>query len=112
MQFSIWQLVLITESYLNFAFAGVCFLLAVTALVKCLPKNAQRFEMSFKRTKNFWMLMTGGAAVLGLITLLPMLMNLAAVGVPVGSGPFGLIFPVVAACMALVYLTDVEPEVS
>ena len=27
------------------------------------------------------------------------------------GGPFGFLFPVIAACMASVYLADVEPEV-
>ncbi|MBO0596379.1 DUF2516 family protein [Nesterenkonia sp. E16_7] len=84
---------------MHLAFALVCLGLAIVALVKCIPKNAQRFDIAFKRTKGFWLGMTGGAVVLALLGA-------------AGAGPFGLIFPVAAACMAMVYLTDVNPEVS
>lgn len=95
----IWIFVLRTEAWMHLAFALVCLGLAIVALVKCIPKNAQRFDIAFKRTKGFWLGMTGGAVVLALLGA-------------AGAGPFGLIFPVAAACMAMVYLTDVNPEVS
>ena len=95
----IWIFVLQTEGWMHLVFALVCLGLAVVALAKCIPKNAQRFDLAFKRTKGFWLGMTGGAVVLGLLGAF-------------GGGPFGLIFPVAAACMAMVYLTDVNPEVS
>ncbi|GAA1152350.1 DUF2516 family protein [Nesterenkonia lutea] len=95
----IWRFVLLSEFWIQFAFAFVCLIVAVVALVKCIPKNAQRFDIAFKRTKGFWLGMTGGAVVLALLGAF-------------GSTPFGLIFPVAAACMAMVYLTDVNPAVS
>ncbi|MDR5710986.1 DUF2516 family protein [Nesterenkonia flava] len=95
----LWNAVRLTEGLLMSAFSLVCLILAVVALVKCLPKRAERFDVAFKRTKGFWLGMTGGACVLALFGFL-------------GAGPFGLLFPVAAACMALVYLTDVDPEVS
>ncbi|PRZ18066.1 DUF2516 family protein [Nesterenkonia sandarakina] len=95
----IWRFVLLAEGWMHLAFALVCLGLAIVALVKCIPKNAQRFDIAFKRTKGFWLGMTGGAVVLALLGA-------------AGAGPFGLIFPVAAACMAMVYLTDVNPEVS
>lgn len=94
----LWGAALIFEFYLGRIFVIACLVLAVVALVKCVFRSPQRFEMSFKRTKGFWMLMTGGATVLGLVGF-------------IGAGPFGLIFPVIAACMAAVYLADVDPEV-
>lgn len=94
-----WQWAYFTEFLLNQLFALACLILAVVALLKCLPKNAQMFDMRFKRTKNFWLGMTGGACALALLGFL-------------GAGPFGLLFPVAAACMAGVYLADVDPEVS
>lgn len=97
-----WVAALLAEYYLMIAFAAVCLIVAIVSLVRCLPKNAQRFEMSFRRTKGFWLGMTGGATALGAVGLLSNL----------GNGPFGLIFPVIGACMAMVYLTDVDPAVS
>lgn len=81
------------------AFAIACLSLAVFALLRCLPKNSQRFEIAFKRTKGFWLAMTGGAVLLALLGVLP-------------GSPFSFLFPVAAACMAMVYLADVDPAVS
>lgn len=94
-----WHWAIIIETAVGNLFALGCLILAVIALIKCLPKNSQMFEMRFKRTKGFWLGMTGGACALALFGFL-------------GAGPFGLLFPVAAACMAGVYLADVDPEVS
>lgn len=98
----IWYTVLVTEVWMFLAFAVVCLVISGIALLKCLPKNAQRFDAAMKRTKGFWMAMTGGAVLLSLIGVYSQLYG----------GPFGFLFPVIAACMAAVYLADVEPEVS
>lgn len=97
-----WQWAGIIEFLLGLGFAAACLILAVVALLKCLPKAGQMFEMRFKRTKGFWLGMTGGACALALFGFFGQL----------GGGPFGLLFPVAAACMASVYLVDVDPEVS
>ena len=99
---SIWYAVLISEVYLFLAFAVVCLIISALALLKCVPKKAQRFDIAFKRTKGFWLGMTGGAALLCLFGVYSQLFG----------GPFGFLFPVVGACMAAVYLADVEPAVS
>ncbi len=93
----LWEFVAITEGWLFFAFGLGCLVLSAVALFRCLPKSPQRFEAAFKRTKGFWLGMTGGAVALSFFGLL--------------GGPFGFLFPVIAACMASVYLADVEPEV-
>ncbi|GAB3842867.1 DUF2516 family protein [Nesterenkonia populi] len=95
----IWIWVTTIQGLLYQLFALVILVVAIVALVKCLSKDAQRFEIAFKRTKSFWMAMTGGACLLALLGLL-------------GFGPFTLLFPVAAAVMATVYLADVNPEVS
>lgn len=77
----------------------IVLLISLFALVKCLSKKAQRFEMNFKRTKGFWLGMTGGACALALIGMIP-------------GGPFSFLFPIIAACMVSVYLADVDPAVS
>lgn len=94
----IWHFVAIAEGWLFLAFGLGCLAISVVALIKCLPKNAQRFEAAFKRTKGFWMAMTGGAVALSFFGMI--------------GGPFGFLFPVIGACMASVYLADVDPEVS
>lgn len=98
----IWYAVRLAEVWIFLAFAVVCLVVALIALFKCLPKNSQRFDIAFKRTKGFWLGMTGGASALCLIGAYSQLFG----------GPFGFLFPVIGACMAAVYLADVEPAVS
>lgn len=95
----LWAAAFTIDAWLYQLFTLACLILAIVALVKCLAKNADLFFARGKRTKNFWMAMTAGACVLALIGLS-------------GPGIFGLMLPVAAACMAAVYLADVDPEVS
>lgn len=97
---SLWTPVLWAEFILMTWVLGLgCVVLAVIALIKCLPKNADMFFVHGKRTKGFWMGMTGGAVALTSISLLT-------------AGPFTLLFMLGGACMAAVYLADVDPAVS
>lgn len=93
-----WEWAWTIEYWIHIAFTLGCVLLAIAALLKCLPRNAELFWARNKRTKGFWLGMTGGAVALALFGML--------------GGPFSMLFPVAAACMAAVYLTDVDPEVS
>lgn len=95
----LWNAVCYTEAIMHIILAIGCIVLAVVALVKCLPKNPDMFFVQNKRTKGFWTGMTGGAVALTLIGFL-------------GIGPFGLLFLLAGACMASVYLADVNPAVS
>ncbi|GAB3192271.1 DUF2516 family protein [Nesterenkonia suensis] len=79
-------------------FGLVCLAVAGYALFKVLPKDAQRFDMAFKRTKGFWLAMTGGAVLMCFFGVM--------------AGAFSLLFPAIGATMAAVYLADVEPAVS
>lgn len=97
---ALWPAVIYAEWILmNWVLALGCVLLAVVALVKCLPKNADMFFVHGKRTKGFWLGMTGGAVALTLLGFLAV-------------GPFTLLFMLGGACMAAVYLADVDPAVS
>jgi hypothetical protein len=95
----LWNAVCYAEAIMHVVLAIGCIVLAVTALVKCLPKNPDMFFVQSKRTKGFWTAMTGGAVALTLLGFL-------------GIGPFGLLFLLAGACMAAVYLADVNPAVS
>ncbi|MET3921071.1 DUF2516 family protein [Arthrobacter sp. UYEF20] len=89
---------------------GVYLLLALVALVievwaffDCLRHKAPVFEAVSKRTKTFWLALTGGALAIGLLSVL---------GGGGGGllGPLGL-FGLAAVTAASVYLADVRPAV-
>ncbi|WP_022871960.1 DUF2516 family protein [Nesterenkonia alba] len=96
---TLWAYVDLTVFLLYRLFALICFVLALVAFFKCLTKNQERFIAMDKRTKQFWLGITGGASALALVSML-------------GLGPFVLLMSSAAACMATVYLVDVNPEVS
>ncbi|MFK5635623.1 MULTISPECIES: DUF2516 family protein [unclassified Ornithinimicrobium] len=75
---------------------GVALLaMMVWALVDCLRTRADAFPAAGKRTKNFWLLLTGIASVVGFIFMF---------------SPFN-IFNVAAVVVAAVYHADVKPAV-
>ena len=88
---------------------GVYFLLALVALAievwaffDCLRHKGPVFEAVSKRTKTFWLALTGGALAVGLLSLLG--------GGGGLLGPLGL-FGLAAVTAASVYLADVRPAV-
>lgn len=96
---SLWPAVIYAERTMHLVLGAACVVLAVVALIRCLPKNPDMFFVQGKRTKGFWLGMTGGAVALTLVGFL-------------GVGPFNLLFMLGGACMASVYLADVNPAVS
>ncbi|HYN66201.1 MAG TPA: DUF2516 family protein [Ornithinibacter sp.] len=62
------------------------------ALVDCLRRRSDAFVAAGKRTKQFWLLVTGVAALLGVVAL----------------GGVGLL-AIIAIVAAGVYLADVKP---
>lgn len=94
---------------IDIAERGIYFLLALVALglevwafFDCLRHKANAFEAVSKRTKTFWLALTGGALAIGLLSI---------VGGGGGFfGPLGL-FGLAAVTAAAVYLADVRPAV-
>ncbi len=64
----------------------------VFALVDCVRRRSDAFTAAGKRTKNFWLLVTGIATLLGVVAL----------------GGLGLL-AIIAIVAAGVYLADVKP---
>ncbi|MDO5645147.1 MAG: DUF2516 family protein [Dermabacter sp.] len=85
--------------FIHIAFAVALVCVEAWALINALRFPAAAYDAAFKRTKNFWIGMTAGALVLGIITT------------PFGPGVgvFTLILSVVALVMAGVFLADVLP---
>ncbi|MDZ4090889.1 MAG: DUF2516 family protein [Arthrobacter sp.] len=96
-------LIYYVETGVYFLLALVALALEVWAFFDCLRHKANAFEAVSKRTKTFWLAVTGGAMAVGLLSLL---------GGGGGGllGPLGL-FGLVAVTAASVYLADVRPAV-
>lgn len=90
------------ESGIFLILALVAFALEAWAFVDCLRRKPAAFEAMGKRTKTFWMALTGGATAIGLISV-----------VGSGGGLFGTLglFGLAAVVAASVYLADVRPAV-
>ena len=73
------------------------FVLSLWALVDCLVRPGRAFPQAGKRTRVFWLAITGGATLLAFLAL-----------PPAGIQFLGLI----AAVAAIVYLVDVRPAVA
>lgn len=78
----------------------VAFGLELWALVDCLRHKPSAFEAASKRTKTFWLALTGISALIGGLTLW-------SGGAGGGLGLFGI----AAVTVAGVYLADVRPAV-
>ncbi len=85
-----------------FLLALVALGLELWAVADCARHRANAFEATGKRTKTFWLALTGGAALIGVISLFGS-----------GGGIFGTLglFGLAAVVAASVYLADVRPAV-
>ncbi|HEY9355385.1 MAG TPA: DUF2516 family protein [Arthrobacter sp.] len=90
------------ERAVFFVLAVVALGLELWALVDCARHRANAFEATGKRTKTFWLALTGGATLVGVISLFGS-----------GGGLFGTLglFGLAAVVAASVYLADVRPAV-
>jgi hypothetical protein len=97
-------LIYYVETGVYLLLALVALLIEVWAFFDCLRHKAPAFEAVSKRTKAFWLGLTGGALAVGLLSLL---------GGGGGGllGPLGL-FGLAAVTAASVYLADVRPAVT
>lgn len=73
------------------------FILELWALLHCVRMNSRSFPAADKRTKNFWLLVTAIAAMVGFIAI------------PFRGG--NLLLMIIAIVPAGIYLTDVRPAV-
>ncbi|MET4590837.1 hypothetical protein ABIA70_002450 [Arthrobacter sp. 754] len=90
------------ETALFFILALVALGLEVWALLDCVRHKPGAFEATGKRTKTFWLALTGGATLVGVISFFGS-----------GGGIFGTLglFGLAAVVAASVYLADVRPAV-
>lgn len=88
-----------TQALLYLALGFIALGIEVWAFADCVRRPKTAFEAAFKRTKGFWLALTGGAVFIGLLSALG------------GRGGFN-IFQIIAIIAACVYLADVKPAVS
>ncbi|MDP5226682.1 MULTISPECIES: DUF2516 family protein [Arthrobacter] len=88
-----------------YAVTAIYFVLGVVALgleawafIDALSRNHGDYEATMKRSKGFWLALTGGAALVGVLSLAG------------GVSPMGL-FAIVAVTASCVYLADVRPAI-
>lgn len=91
------------EKALFFILALIALGLELWAVADCARHRANAFEATGKRTKTFWLALTGGAALIGALSLY-------SGGGGAFFGTFGL-FGLAAVVAASVYLADVRPAV-
>jgi hypothetical protein len=105
---------------INYVETGVYFLMALVAfgleawaLFDCLRHKANAFEAVSKRTKTFWLALTGGAVFIGGLSLYGAAQAMGALSYGGGGGGFGTfgLFGLAAVTAASVYLADVRPAV-
>ncbi|GAB4100963.1 DUF2516 family protein [Sinomonas halotolerans] len=87
----------------GWAVTVLCAGLSVWAFVDCLTRKGPAFEANSKRTKGFWLGLTGAAAAFTVFGIL--------------TGPMGPtwglgLFNIAAVTAAGVYLADVRPAVA
>ena len=87
------QIAYLFELYLMKALSIVAAVIAIMALVDAVRRPAANFVSEGKRTKPFWMAITGAAMVLGFLTVF---------------SPLNL-FALLAIVGAAVFLADVRP---
>ncbi len=92
------------EFFVLVALGLVALGIQVWALIDCLRTSASDFERVYKRTKTFWMALTGGAVFFGFLYIIGPLMTLT-----VPSIGMGLILSLAGVTAAGVYLADVRP---
>lgn len=96
-------------SYLDYAITLAVAVLCLMAAFDCLRRTAPQFERAWKRTKTFWLALTGAAAAVSVIGAVSSTLILLRYGVP---GSSSLILMLIAATIAGVYLADVKPAVA
>ncbi|SEE80353.1 Protein of unknown function [Arthrobacter alpinus] len=94
----------VVEFFILVALGLVVLGIQVWALIDCVRTSSSDFERVYKRTKGFWLALTGGAVFFGFLYIIGPLMTLS-----VPSIGMGLILSLAGATAAGVYLADVRP---
>lgn len=96
-------------SWSNVAVLVFVAVICSLAFIHCLTRTkAVQFERAFKRTRNFWLAVTGACSAVTAISAVPALMAAVSGGLNLGGGYF---IALLTATVCGVYLADVKPAV-
>lgn len=98
---SVLYAVLLLEHWINVLLSVVLLVLAAYAFISAVRAAPQAYDVAFKRTKGFWLAMTGGSLLAALLSLMSAF----------GSNNTSLVLQLFAAVAAGVFLADVKPAV-
>lgn len=84
------------QQWVGLALGAIALGIQLWAFIDALLTRSDAFVAAGKRTKPFWLAITGVASAIGLVHL---------------TQPFGM-FNLIAIVAAMVYLTDVRPAVA
>lgn len=90
-------LIPVIQGWLMLGLSVISFGLSIAAFIHALVHKPETFVAADKRTKTFWLLITGGASVLAFLSL------------PPGGFSGRLLITILPIIGAAVYLTDVRP---
>jgi len=88
------------QTLVYFALYFVVFVLAAWALIDAVTRPPAAFVSAGKRTKNFWLAITGASTAVAFVAIPP----------PLGFGAMSFL-ALAAAVGGIVYLVDVRPAV-
>ncbi|MCL6422404.1 DUF2516 family protein [Brachybacterium sp. JHP9] len=92
-------MVFVIQQWIFAILAVALFALELWALVNALRFRADAYTAAGKRTKAFWGVLTGVAALLGFLSL----------PYPIGGGQSRMLFMLIGVVIAGVFLADVYP---
>ncbi|MCH6471622.1 DUF2516 family protein [Sinomonas terrae] len=95
-------IVFYSDLIVGYAVSLLCLVISLWAFIDCVTRKGAAFEAGFKRTKGFWLGITGGATLVGILAALSPVSPL--------FGPS--LFTLAAVTAAGIYLADVRPAVS
>lgn len=93
-------MILQAQQFIYFALYFIVFVLAVWATVDAATRPPGAFVSGGKRTKNFWLAVTGAATAVAFV----------AIPAPLGFGALSFL-ALGSAVAAIVYLVDVRPAI-
>lgn len=92
-------MVALIQTWIFAALAVVLFAVQVWAFVNALRFRPDAYLAAGKRTKGFWLLLTGLSVLLGFLSL----------PYPIGGGSASILLMIIGIVIAGVFLTDVLP---
>ena len=82
---SLTSLILLAVGVVDVAVMVLVTVLAAMAFLHCLSAKPIQFQRAFKRTRTFWMLVTGACLLFSLLMTVPAVIALLTGGMPISA---------------------------